>query len=257
MARWLRFERDGAVRFGRLEAGVIEEHQGDIFAAPQPTGEQVALDEVKVLTPCLPSKMICLWNNFHQLAAKLGVAEPAEPLTFLKAPNAYLPHGGTIRRPASYDGKVIYEGELGVVIGRDCKEVSEAEALNYVFGYTCVNDVTAVDLLKKDPTFDQWTRAKSFDSFGAFGPVIATDIDPTKQNVRTVLNGDERQNYPLSDMIFPPAKLVSALSHDMTLLPGDLIACGTSLGVGSMKLPRNRVEISIEGIGKLSNVFEN
>jgi 2-keto-4-pentenoate hydratase/2-oxohepta-3-ene-1,7-dioic acid hydratase in catechol pathway len=199
--------------------------------------------------------MICLWNNFHELATKLGSPAPDEPLYLLKAPSAFVAHGDTIYRPKSYDGKVVYEGELGIVIGRRCSNVSETEAADHIFGYTCVNDVTAADIINKNPTFPQWTRAKSFDTFGAFGPVIATGLDPAGLRVRTVLDAQERQNYPVSDMIIPPAKLVSLISQDMTLLPGDLIACGTSIGVGTMKNPTNTVEVSIEGVGTLENVF--
>jgi 2-keto-4-pentenoate hydratase/2-oxohepta-3-ene-1,7-dioic acid hydratase in catechol pathway len=255
MTPWLRFEQDGKLEFGTLEDGVIRVFQGDMFAAAKATGRTVTLSDVRLRTPCDPSKMICLWNNFHELAAKLGAAEPDEPLYLLKSPSAFVAHGDTIHRPKSYNGKVVYEGELGIVIGRRCSYVSEAEASDHIFGYTCVNDVTAADIIKKNPTFAQWTRAKSFDGFGAFGPVIATDLVPMMLRVRTVLDGQERQHYPVGDMIFPPAKLVSLLSSDMTLLPGDVIACGTSVGVGSMKGPINRVEVSIEGIGTLSNVF--
>jgi 2-keto-4-pentenoate hydratase/2-oxohepta-3-ene-1,7-dioic acid hydratase in catechol pathway len=201
--------------------------------------------------------MIALWNNFHALAAKLEVAEPAEPLYFLKAPSAFTPAGTTIHRPKTYDGPVVYEGELGIVIGKLCRAISEAEAADHIFGYTCVNDVTAAKILQKDPTFAQWTRAKSFDGFGAIGPVLATGLDPMTLSVRTILNGDERQNYPVADMIFPPHRLVSLLSHDMTLLPGDIIACGTSIGVGSMKEKTNTVTIAIDGIGELTNSYEN
>ena len=147
--------------------------------------------------------MICLWNNFHQLAAKNDFTEPKEPLWFLKAPNAYWPANKPIQRPATYAGKIIYEGELGVVIGKKCFNITEAEAGDYIFGYTCVNDVTAVDLLRKDKSFEQWARAKSFDTFGVFGPVIATGLDPLKLSVKTILNGKERQNYPVADMFFP------------------------------------------------------
>ena len=158
-------------------------------------------------------------------------------------------------RPPSYDGRVVYEGELGIVIGKPCSNASEAEAADAIFGYTCVNDITAGDIITRDSTFAQWVRAKSFDGFGPFGPVIATDIDPATLVVKTLLNGDERQNYPVADMVFPPARLVSLISRDMTLLPGDLICCGTSLGVGAMKEAENDVRVSIEGIGCLENRF--
>ena len=200
--------------------------------------------------------MICLWNNFHQLAAKNEFSQPKEPLWFLKAPNAYWPANRPIERPATYTGKIIYEGELGVVIGKKCFNISEAEAADYIFGYTCVNDVTAVDLLRKDKSFEQWARAKSFDTFGVFGPVIATGIDPMKLSVKTILNGKERQNYPVADMFFPPHKLVAAISKDLTLMPGDIIACGTSLGAGTMAEAHNLVNIVIDGVGSLSSTFD-
>lgn len=256
MTQWIRFEHGGKTAFGTLEGDTIAVHEGDMFAGAKPTGEKVKLGAVKVLTPCTPSKMVCLWNNFHELAAKNDFQHPTEPLYFLKAPNAYHPHGEPIRRPGTYDGKIVYEGELGVVIGKECSNITEAEAGDYIFGYTCVNDVTAVDLMKKFPTFDQWTRAKSFDTFGVFGPVIATGVDPMKLRIKTVLNGKERQNYPVTDMFFPPHKLVAAVSKDMTLMPGDIIACGTSVGVGVMDKAENAVDIVIDGVGTLSNRFD-
>jgi ketopantoate reductase/2-keto-4-pentenoate hydratase/2-oxohepta-3-ene-1,7-dioic acid hydratase in catechol pathway len=255
VAHWIRFEHQGRTGFGTLEGETIAVHDGDIFERAEPTGATVPLAQVKVLTPCVPSKMICLWNNFHALAARLGVAEPAEPLYFLKSPSAFLAHGETIRRPKSYAGNVVYEGELGIVIGRRCSNVAEDEAAHCIFGYTCVDDVTAADIIAKDPTFAQWARAKSFDTFGVFGPVIATGLDPSGLSVRTVVDGKERQNYPVSDMIFQPHRLVSLLSRDVTLLPGDVIACGTSIGVAAMRNPENLIEVSIEGIGTLSNSF--
>ena len=256
MAHWICFENGGKTGFGTVEGETIAVHSGDMFAAAKPTGETLKLSDVRVSTPCQPSKMICLWNNFHQLAAKNDFQQPNEPLWFLKAPNAYRPAGRPIQRPATYAGKIIYEGELGVVIGKKCFNISEAEAGDYIFGYTCVNDVTAVDLLRKDKSFEQWARAKSFDTFGVFGPVIATDVDPMKLSVKTILNGKERQNYPVADMFFPPHKLVAAISKDVTLMPGDIIACGTSLGAGTMGDAHNVVDIVIDGVGSLSNVFD-
>jgi 2-keto-4-pentenoate hydratase/2-oxohepta-3-ene-1,7-dioic acid hydratase in catechol pathway len=256
MTQWIRFEQAGQTGFGTLEGERITRHEGNMFSGPAATSDTLELAEVKLLAPTEPSKMIALWNNFHALAEKLNLEPPEEPLYLLKGGNSFLAGGETIRRPKSYSGKVTYEGELGIVIGKDCTEASEAEAESCIFGYTCANDVTAVELIDKDSTFAQWVRAKSFDTFGVFGPVVATGLDPMTLSVRTVLNGVERQNYPVSDMVFPPKRLVSLISHDMTLYPGDVIACGTSIGVGSMKEPSNSIEISIEGIGTLSNIFE-
>ena len=257
MTHWIRFELGGETAFGTLADGTITVHEGDMFGAPRPTGRQVALGEVRVLMPCVPGKMIALWNNFRALGAKLGVAPPEEPLYLLKAPTSFQDPDTAIRRPASYDGRVVFEGELGIVIGRRCQNADEAGAEAAIFGYTCVNDITASDILNKDPSFPQWVRSKSFDGFGPFGPVIATGLRPEELVIRTVLNGQERQNYPVSDMVFPAARLVSLLSRDMTLLPGDVICCGTSIGVGVMKEPVNTVEVSIEGIGTLRNEFLN
>jgi len=257
MATWIRFESGGKAAFGTLDGGAIIVHEGDMFNDPKATGETVELAAVKVLTPTEPTKMIALWNNYHALAAKMEMPEPPEPLYLLKAPSSFEAHGQTVYRPKSYDGPVVYEGELGIVIGRTAKEITEAQAPDHIFGYTCINDITASKIISKDETFAQWVRAKSFDGFGVFGPVISTDVDPLEKSVVLVLNGDERQNYPLSDMIFQPHRLVSLLSHDMTLCPGDVICVGTSVGVGSMKEPTNDVSVTIDGIGTLENVFEN
>jgi 2-keto-4-pentenoate hydratase/2-oxohepta-3-ene-1,7-dioic acid hydratase in catechol pathway len=251
---WLRFRHAGRERFGTLAGEHVVVFEGDLFAAPVATGESLPLAQIEWLTPCRPSKLIGLWNNFRAAAAKNGWGIPAEPLWFVKTANSYLAHGQPIPQPAGYDGRVMYEGELGVVIGRRCKAVSEAEAPGYIFGYTCVDDVTAAELIGRDASFAQWSHAKSFDGFGPFGPVIATGLDPHALVVRTLINGRERQNYPLSDAIFSPAQLVSRISRSITLEPGDLIACGTSLGVLPVK-PGSTIEVSIEGIGTLRNAY--
>src|SRR5262249_19606627 len=148
-----------------------------------------------------------------------------------------------------------YEGERGIVIGKACTAVSPEEADDFIFGYTCVNDITANDILTRDSTFAQWARSKGIDGYGPFGPVIVAGIDPAKLVVRTILNALERPTYPIADMTFSAQWLVSEISHDMTLLPGDLIACGTSVGVGVMKEAVNTVTVAIDGIGELTNEF--
>ncbi|MCW3476085.1 fumarylacetoacetate hydrolase family protein [Limobrevibacterium gyesilva] len=254
MALWIRFERADGEYVGMLDAptGRIAVHAGDPWAAPSPTGEVVQLDAVRLLAPLRPGKFIGLWNNFHALAVKLGAAIPAEPLYFLKAPGSILAPGGAITPPAGYAGRIAYEGELGIVIGRQCRNVTQAEAETAIFGYTGVNDVTALDILNADPAFPQWARAKSCDTFGPCGPAIATGLDWSALRIRTLLNGRERQNYPASDMILPPARIVSLISREMTLEPGDLIACGTSVGVLPMR-PGMTVDVAIDGIGTLRN----
>jgi 2-keto-4-pentenoate hydratase/2-oxohepta-3-ene-1,7-dioic acid hydratase in catechol pathway len=254
MTQWVRFEEAAKGAFGKLAQDKIAVCEGDLFGQNAETGRSVPLASVKLLTPCEPSKMVCLWNNFHAAATKNNLKVPEEPLYFLKAQSAFHPAGREIPRPKGYTGRVVFEGELGIVIGKRCAGVSEADAPGYIFGYTCVNDVTAFDILNRDPSFQQWTRCKSFDGFGVFGPAIATGIDPDKLVVKTFLNGQERQNYPVADMFFRPYRLVSLISQDLTLLPGDIISCGTSLGAGSMK-PGAKIEIDIEGVGRLSNVM--
>ena len=251
MTLWVRYQGG----FGTLEDGHVTPHEGDMFGGATPSGPPVPLAGLRLLAPVTPGKFIGLWNNFHALAAKLGQAIPETPLYFLKAGSSLLAPGGTIRPPSGYAGKTVYEGELGIVIGRVCRRASEAEAASAIFGYTVVNDVTALDLLNADPSFPQWARAKGCDTFGPVGPCIATGLDPAGSTVRTLLNGRERQNYQMADMILPPVRIVSLLSQEMTLHPGDLIACGTSVGVLPMR-PGMEVSVMIEGIGALTNLFE-
>ena len=144
---------------------------------------------------------------------------------------------------------------MGVVIGKVCSNVSEQLASECIFGYTCFNDVTALSLIDVDPTFPQWVRAKGYDTFGAFGPVIDTQVDPGELTIRAELNGRERQNYPVSELFYSPQELVSQISQNMTLLPGDIIACGTGPGALPMK-PGMTIDIIIDPIGRLSNPFE-
>jgi 2-keto-4-pentenoate hydratase/2-oxohepta-3-ene-1,7-dioic acid hydratase in catechol pathway len=250
---WIRFEHDGEVGFGLLDGDRVLVHRGDMFGLREPTGTVLAPGKVRLLTPSQPSKVIALWNNFHALGEKLKLPVPAEPLYLLKAPNSYLAPGAAIRKPLC-EGKVVFEGELGIVVGRTCTAVAEAQALEHVFGYTCANDVTVADILTRDASFTQWSRAKGFDTFCPMGPVVATGLDPATLMVTTRLDGEVRQHYPISDMRFSVAQLVSLISFDMTLHPGDVILCGTSVGVGSMK-PGSFVEVEIGGIGTLGNRF--
>ena len=253
MTRWVRFNDDGAIRIGRIEGESVRVFNGDLFRKPQATDRLVPLATARLLMPVVPTKVIALWNNFVALGEKLNLTAPAEPLYLMKPPSSYLDPGATIRQPRG-SAKVVFEGELGIVIGKTCKEVDEAHALGHVFGYTCANDVTAADVLNRDASFAQWVRAKGFDTFCPMGPAVATDLDPAKLVVKTLLDGQVRQHYPVSDMRMTVAQLVSFISRDMTLNPGDVILCGTSIGVGSMK-PGSRIEVEIDGIGRLSNPF--
>lgn len=255
MTQWVQYRYQGKSGLGQVQGNQITVYSGDLFSNPQATGETIHLADVIIDIPCTPSKIVAMVDNFHALVSKLEHAVPTEPLYFLKGNNSFLAANQVIRTPKSYTGKVVYEGELGIVIGKRCYEADEAEAASAIFGYTCINDVTAIEILNRDPGYAQWTRSKSFNTFGVFGPYITTDVDPSKLIIKTILNEQERQNYPVADMIFPPAKLVSLISQDLPLEPGDIIACGTSVGVGSMK-PGSNVSIVIEGVGRLDNRFE-
>ena len=252
--QWLRYSRDGQAVLGVLDNDTVHEHGGALFEAFQPTGRTTAAAGLQWLPPCVPGKIVGLWNNFRAAAEKNAWSEPAEPLYFLKSPGAAAGHQQAIAVPSRYTGRVVFEGELVLVIGTTARQVSEQDAPRHIFGYTCGNDVTALELIQRDASFPQWTRAKSFDGFAAFGPVIDTTFDATHGQLRTLVDGRERQNYALSDMFFSPAQIVSHLSHDMTLEPGDLIYCGTSLGVLPMKAGAT-VEVVVDGIGTLSNRY--
>jgi len=254
MALWIAYTHNGKSGFGQVEGERVMVYEGEMFVEPRRAGTDIALVDVSIELPCRPGKFIALWNNYYAQAAKQNLAIPSEPLYLIKSPNSYCAHEHAIPSPIGYDGRVVYEGELGIVIGKRCKNSNEEEARQSIFGFTCINDITALDLITKDTSFAQWTRAKCFDGFGVIGPAIATGLDWNSLHVRTILNGRERQNYPCNDMIFSPEKIVHAICQDMTLEPGDVIACGTSLGVLPMR-PGSVVEVHIDGIGMLRNQY--
>ncbi|HSE49565.1 MAG TPA: fumarylacetoacetate hydrolase family protein [Terriglobales bacterium] len=209
----------------------------------------IPLDQARLLAPVMPSKIIGVGRNYKDHAKELGNEPPAELLTFLKAPSTVIAPGATIVLPKISE-RVDYEGELGVIIGRRCRNLADDEDVKpYIRGYTCVNDVTARDLQHKDA---QWTRAKGFDTFCPVGPIVTDDLDPTAVQVTTKLNGETKQSGNTKDFIFPVALVIRAVSRVMTLLPGDLITTGTPAGVGPMK-PGDVVEVTIPGVGTLKN----
>ncbi len=234
----VRFKFEGKIRGGSLS---IEDNR--IVSS----GEILSLDEVELLAPCQPSKIVCVGLNYMSHAREFKMPIPEEPILFIKPPSAVLDPGGEIVYPST-SSQVDYEGELAIVIGKLCKGVPADEAENYILGYICFNDVTARDLQKKD---GQWTRAKSFDTFAPFGPWIAK-IDPSDADIQTRVNGTVKQKSNTSDLIFSVPRLVEFISNIMTLLPGDVIATGTPSGVGPLQ-KGDVVEVEIEGIGVLKN----
>ncbi|HLC96638.1 MAG TPA: fumarylacetoacetate hydrolase family protein [Candidatus Nanoarchaeia archaeon] len=197
-----------------------------------------------------PSKMVCVGLNYHDHAKELGMNIPSTPVLFLKAPTSLNKNKGVIRLP-SQSRRVDYEAELAIVIGKKCRNVPEKDVKKYVKGFTCLNDVTARDLQKKD---GQWTRAKSFDTFCPIGPKVVSwkDFNPNNLKIQTFLNGKIKQDSNTNQFIFSVEEIVSFVSSVMTLLPGDIISTGTPAGIGPMK-KGDIVEVRIEKIGSLVN----
>jgi 2-keto-4-pentenoate hydratase/2-oxohepta-3-ene-1,7-dioic acid hydratase in catechol pathway len=237
----------GGIVIGVLEGDAL--HPRAALGAEEATGDAIALCDLTLLPPVVPGKFIGLWNNYKAAAEKGGHEHPTHPLWFLKANTSLAGPGAEVAIPESA-GRVVFEGELGIVIGATCKDATEEEARAAILGYTCVNDFTSLTVVTADPSFPQWTRAKSFDGFGVIGPVVETDVDWRALTVTVLVDGRERQSYAAADMILPPHDIVRLLSHDVTLDPGDVIACGTSLGARPVK-PGQLVEVMIEGIGSV------
>jgi len=248
--RFVRFQIDGEVRYGTVEGDRVRELLRTFFEGTTPMKTTRPLDEVALLAPCRPSKMLCLGLNYRDHAEEMGKDPPSEPVLFLKPATALAGPGQPIVYP-KMAGRVDYEAELAVVIGRRCRSVPPEKADEVIFGYTCFNDVTARDLQAKD---GQWSRAKGFDTFGVLGPWIETDPgDPDNLAVACRVNGEVRQASRTDQLVFDCRSVVSWASRIMTLEAGDVIATGTPSGVGPMR-PGEVVEVEVEGIGVLSNV---
>jgi 2-keto-4-pentenoate hydratase/2-oxohepta-3-ene-1,7-dioic acid hydratase in catechol pathway len=242
-------EGNPAPTYGLLEQDAILEITGLPWGVWSQGKKKWALGEVRLLAPSEPSKIVCVGRNYAAHAAELGNELPKEPLIFLKPPSSLIGPEDSIVLPR-YSKRVEHEGELGVVIGRKCAQLrNEEDALSYVLGYTCVNDVTARDVQKADV---QFTRAKGFDTFCPTGPWIETELDPRETMVECRVNGELRQSSSTSLMTYPVAFLVRWISRMMTLLPGDLIATGTPAGVGPL-VEGDKVEVSVAGVGVLRN----
>lgn len=211
-------------------------------------GREYRMEDVKVMPPCTPTKIVCVGCNYVEHARELNERIPDEPILFLKPPSSLLAHGESIIYPKQ-SKQVDHEAELAVVIGRRTRNVKADKAKHHIMGYTCFNDVTARDLQRKDI---QWTRSKSFDTFSPIGPFITTDIDPKGLDIKARLNGHVRQSSSTSDMIFDVYRLVEFISGVMTLETGDIIATGTPPGVGPMNAG-DTIEVEIEGVGTLMN----
>jgi len=249
--RLVRFRHGDRIATGAVQPGsdTVQVIAGTFFDDPLPTGEEVPIDDVMLLAPVLPSKLVCVGKNYAAHAAEFGMEVPEEPLLFLKPSTAVIGPDDAIRLlPISH--RVDYEGELAVVIGRLARNVRAEDASRFILGFTCANDVTLRDLQRTD---DQWARAKGFDGSCPLGPWIETSVDPTDAIVETRLNGEVVQNASTSDMVFGVAGLIEYVTSFMTLLPGDVLLTGTPEGVGKLT-DGDVVEVEVEGVGSLRNV---
>ncbi|MDR1376909.1 MAG: fumarylacetoacetate hydrolase family protein [Synergistaceae bacterium] len=245
--RLARVLETGGLRWGCAAGENVELLDEDL----NPTGEKRETAGVNFAAPIDPVKIWCIGLNYREHAKESKMEVPDEPCVFMKPRTCLVAHGEPVKIP-SWAGRVDYEGELAVVIGKTCKNVDESKALGYVLGYSCFNDVSARVLQKKD---GQWIRSKGFDTFGPFGPILLLTKElPSTSNLTTRLNGAIVQKSHFGDMIFSVASIISHLSRFATLEPGDVIATGTPSGVGPVK-PGDRVEISIDGVGTLNNPF--
>jgi 2-keto-4-pentenoate hydratase/2-oxohepta-3-ene-1,7-dioic acid hydratase in catechol pathway len=246
--RTCRYRRGLEERWGVVEGETVRPLSAEPWSGGLPEGRPMALSEVVLLAPVRPGKVVCVGRNYLAHARELGNELPAQPLIFLKPPSAVVgPQEAIVRPPQSQD--VQHEGELGVVLGRALTRGTAAEAKQAVFGYTCLNDVTARDIQREEK---QFTRAKGFDTFCPVGPVVETALDPTELTVICRVGGVERQRGQTRDMAFDVYALLAFISNVMTLLPGDLVATGTPEGVGRLERG-DWVEVEIPGIGILRN----
>lgn len=247
---YVRYEQNRIKNYGILKDGLINRVDGRIGEEWIPTAEVCRLEDVKLLAPCEPTKIVAVGLNYADHAKEMNEQIPPEPKIFIKPATAVIGPGDVIQRPDSE--RVDYEGELAIVIKKRAKDVPVERALEYVLGYTCLNDVTARGLQSRD---GQWTRAKGFDTFCPIGPVITDEIDPNNVSVQTRLNGEVKQDSDTSHFIFRVEEMICFISHVMTLLPGDVITTGTPSGMGPMQ-DGDSVEICIEGIGTLRNCMQ-
>jgi 2-keto-4-pentenoate hydratase/2-oxohepta-3-ene-1,7-dioic acid hydratase in catechol pathway len=251
--KYVRFANlDNEIRYGFMEGEKVRLLDGS-FLDPEskPTDTLLSLDEVTMLAPVEPNKVVCVGLNYLKHIQEMKHSLPEDPVIFMKAQTSIIGPNTEIIYP-KISQRVDYEAELGVIIGRTIKDVSEDEAAKAIFGYTCANDVTARDLQKKD---GQWTRGKSFDTFCPIGPWVVTDIDPSHLDIQLLLNGEVKQSSNTRFFINSVPKLVSFISQVMTFYPGDVVLTGTPEGVGPMQVG-DEVIVKIQNIGELRNYLK-
>ena len=247
--RFVRIVTPDGEKFGRENENVIDLLSAQPWDDKTEVCGKIDKENVELIAPCNPGKIICLGINYKAHGDEFGHSLPEDPLIFMKAVSSVIGPEENIIYPPYWTKRVDYEAELAIVVGKKAKCVKKEKIDDYIFGYTCLNDVTARDLQRKD---GQWIRAKSFDTFCPIGPAIVTNLDPSSLNIRSYVNGELRQNSNTSFMIFDVPTIFEFVSHVMTLEPGDIIATGTPEGIGALT-PGDVVEVEVEGIGRLKN----
>ncbi|NVF15818.1 fumarylacetoacetate hydrolase family protein [Vreelandella maris] len=247
---YIRFEYKNKIKEGFLKDEKIALLDREMLAGGEPTSETVLVKDVTILAPCQPSKVVCVGLNYKDHAKEMNMEMPTEPLLFLKPSTSVIGDGEKIIAPPQ-STRLDYEGELAIVIGQEAKNIDTKDSNKYIFGYSCANDFTARDLQLSD---GQWARGKSFDTFCPIGPGIVKTINENDAEIELRVNGSLKQKSNLNQLIFNVDEIVSYISKQMTLLPGDIILTGTPHGVGTV-VPGDTMTVSITGIGTLTNTL--
>ncbi len=250
--KFARFEYNSKIYDGLVDTEEVNVIRGSFWNHYEVTGQKYNIPEVSFLPTVIPTKIVCVGQNYLGHIEELGVPVPKEPLIFLKPPSCLIGHEHPIIYP-QFAKRVDFEGELALVIKHRMKNVNEADALNYVLGYSCLNDVTERNMVGNNPHL--LSLSKGFDTFGPFGPYIVTDLDPNHLMLKTYLNGELKQQDNTKNCVFSIQQVLSYISRYMTLLPGDIVTTGTPRGIAPMK-PGDTVEVEIENIGSLKNIVQ-
>jgi 2-keto-4-pentenoate hydratase/2-oxohepta-3-ene-1,7-dioic acid hydratase in catechol pathway len=250
--KFARFEVNGKICNGIAEAEEISVIRGSFWDQYEMTGQRYSISEISFLSPVIPTKIVCVGQNYLGHIEELGMPVPKEPIIFFKPPSCLIGHEHPIIYPQDAK-RVDYEGELAIIIRKEMRNVNESEALNFVLGYSCFNDVTERNLVGNNPFL--LSLSKGIDTFGPCGPYVVTDLDPNRLMLKTFLNGELKQQDNTQNCVFSIQQVLSHISRYITLLPGDMVTTGTPQGIAPMQ-PGDMVEVEIEGIGCLRNTVE-
>lgn len=254
MAKWARIIHEGKEYSAMVDEERLELFDGGMLDKPEYTGRSIKAKHAQWLAPVEPIQFFGLWNNFYERRAREELFFPKAPLFFMKVQSCVAAHQQPITVPPGFKGRVKFEAELGLVVGKRCFQATPDNVDDFIFGYTCVNDVTAPEVLFEEDGFTNWCRSKSFPTFGPVGPWIDTSIEPDDLWVNAILNGERKQHYPVNDMIYKPREVLCMISREIELLPGDVIALGTSTGAVDLSIG-DEITVEVPGLGSLTNKY--